>query len=347
MKNNYKVILGCFFLLFFLVGNTKIGVAESFPFRNLNIGSPLPQSNLTHYKGQEKLSFSSLKGKHFIVLFWGADSGAKEKRSISSLKQLGKLIPFLDKQKISFITVNILGDSVVAIDQTLKKAKVNVPVYFDSGNNLYKDFGIFVMPCFLLADKDGKIAAGLGFSRDIIERLEGEVKILLGEKTRSQVEDELRPDVVHKSKEEKGANRHLNMGRTMIKRGQVESAIREFEKALQMNPQMAQAHIELGCLYLDSGKIQEAAASLTKGLDLDPDNLQGQICDARLMAKEGDIEGAVQELKGLLFRNARNAQLHYALGTLHEQQKQVEKAAVEYKKAYELLLRQTKMEKTE
>ena len=347
MKNNYKFFLGCFFLLFFLVGNTKIGIAESFPFRNLNIGSPLPQSSLTHYKSHKKLGFTSFKGKNFIVLFWGADSGAKEKRSVSSLKQLGKLKPFLDQQKIPFITVNILGDSTIKIDQVLKKAKVDVPVYFDSGNNLYKDFGMFVMPCFLLADNGGKIAAGLGFSRDIIERLEGEVNILLGAKTRAQVEGELRPELVQKSKEEKGANRHLNMGRTMIKRGQTESAIREFEKALQMNPKMAEAHIELGCLYLETGKIQESAASLTKGLDLDPDNLQGMICDGLLMAKEGDLEGGVQELQGLLFRNARNAHLHYALGKLYEQQKQIEKAAVEYKKAYELLQRQTVMEKAE
>jgi tetratricopeptide (TPR) repeat protein len=347
LKNNYKVIVVCFFLLFFLIGNTEIGIAESFPFRSLNIGSPLPQSNLTHYKGQDKLAFSSFKGKHFVVLFWGADSGTKEKRSVDSLKQLGELLPFLEERKIPFITINILGDSAETIDQVLKKSKVTVPVYFDSGNNLYKDFGMFVMPCFLLADKDGKIAAALGFSRDIRERLEGEVDILLGAKNRSQVEGELHPEEEHKSEEEKGAHRHLNMGRTMIKRGQVESAIREFENALKLDAGLAEAHIELGCLYLESGKTQEAAAALTKGLDLAPDSLQGQICDGVLMAKEGDLPGAVQSLQGLLFRNARNAELHYALGTLYEQQKQVEKAAAEYRKAYELLMHETTMEKTE
>jgi len=102
------------------------------------------------------------------------------------------------------------------------------------------------------------VAAGMGYSRDLPKRLKGEMEIMLGEKTRAQIEEELHPKMVEKSAEEKGARSHFNLGKTMIERGQPESAMREFNKAVELEPLMGKALIHLGCLQLDGGKLAEA-----------------------------------------------------------------------------------------
>ena len=222
--------------------------AESFPFRNVGVGASLPAVNLEGYRKHEKLSSADLKGKEFVLFFWGADTGVKKKRAIKALSQTRKLVEQLAAKEIPFIVINIMHDSPDLIDEVMRHAKLDVQVYYDAGRNLYGDLGLFVMPCALLAGKDGKLAAGIGYGHDFAEQLMGEVAILRGEKTKEQLENELRPEMVAKSEEEKDARRHFNMGKTMIKRGMLESAMREFEKALQYEPDMAEARIELACL---------------------------------------------------------------------------------------------------
>ena len=77
---------------------------------------------------------------------------------------------------------------------------------------------------------------------------------------------------------------------------------------------------------------------------LNPEYLPATICDARVRAEEGQVDEAVGDLQALLFRNARNADLHYALGTLLEKQQKFTEAAKEYRKAYELVSREVELE---
>jgi Flp pilus assembly protein TadD len=134
------------------------------------------------------------------------------------------------------------------------------------------------------------------------------------------------------------------MALVMVKRGQTDSAISELGKALALEPNMAEAQGQLGCLYLDKGQLAEAKAALDKAYELNPDYLPATICDARVRAEEGAVDEAVADLQALLFRNARNADLHYALGTLLEKQQKFTEAAGEYRKAYELVSREVGME---
>ena len=57
---------------------------------------------------------------------------------------------------------------------------------------------------------------------------------------------------------EKQTTRHLNTAEVMIKRGQIDSAISELKKALELDPKLGEAHGQLGCLYLEKGQLEEA-----------------------------------------------------------------------------------------
>lgn len=316
-----------------------VSVAGSFPFREVELGDTVPDATLSDYKSQASVSFAGLRGHPFVALFWGADIEAKKRRSIEALQAFQLLRPFLRKREIPVLTINAQGDSSAVIDEVIGEAGGEFPVYIDSAQTLYGKLGIYVMPAFLLVGADGKVAAGMGYSHDLGEELRGEVEILLGEKSREQVELELHPVMVEKSAEEKEANRLRNMGFVMARRGMPESAIPEFEAVIKLFPDDAPSLIELGCLYVETGEVAKAEEFLDKGLELAPDSLHGQICEATLLDGLGKTQEAVEELQGLLLRNSRNSHLHYILGTLLEKMGQLEKAVVEYRKGYELLER--------
>jgi tetratricopeptide (TPR) repeat protein len=317
------------------------GVAESFPYRNFALGDVVPDGVIVNSEDQSTFSLHDLKGQPAILLFWGGDLEAKKKRAVTALTELQNLKGFFAEKNVTVTVINDQGDSNDVITEVREASGLTYPIYVDPDQKLYGTLGLYIMPAVLLIDKDGRAVAGMGYSKDMTAILKGEVEILMGEKTRAELEAQLHPVMVEKSKDEVLANRHLNMGYVLSRKGQIEEAQREFKNALVTEPKLAAAHIELGCNYFTLGDVEEAAKALDIGLDLDPDSLRGEICYAQVLAAEGEIDGALEDLQTMLFHNGRNAELHYVLGTLYSQKGVYDKAAKEYRKAYELLLRKT------
>ncbi|GAB4339714.1 MAG: hypothetical protein Kow0089_12840 [Desulfobulbaceae bacterium] len=318
--------------------------ASSFPFRVVAPGDAVPPLTFTSLADGSSLSLESLKGGPVALLFWGADIETKKDRSIKAIEATEAILPFLEERKVKVVLVNAQGDSKEVMGSVTGGLSGKLPLYGDATQKAYGELGIFIVPSVLLVDKDGKVASGLGYSHDFSERLKGEVQVMLGEKTRAEMEKELRPEMVERSAEEKQTTRHLNMAAVMIKRGQTDSAISELQKALALDPQLGDAHGLLGCLYLDKGQLEEAKKELDASYEINPDFLPANICDARVRAEEGEIDDAVEDLKALMFRNARNPELHFTLGTLFERQEKYGEAAAEYRKAYELVSRHVEYE---
>lgn len=315
------------------------GIAESFPFRTLSAGEKVPDATLVNAADNSTLSIHQLKGAPALLVFWGGDQDSKKKRAISALSELQQLLPFFTERKIALKIINAQGDSDATITEVAQASGLSVPIYLDQEQQAYTALGIYIMPSVLLLDQNGIAIAGVGYSKNMTAHIKGEIEILLGEKTREQVEAELNPVMVEKSHEVKEGNRSLNMGLVLSHKGQLEEAEREFKAALENNPKLAKAHIELGCLYFQLGKIEDAQKSLDAGLNINPDSLRGEICFAQVTAAQGDVDTALDDLKAMIFRNARNAELHYVLGTLYDKKNDHPMAAKEYSKAYELLLR--------
>ncbi len=309
--------------------------AAAFPFRTVSIGDQLPPFTLKSTNGED-FSTTNLKNSPAVLIFWGADLPTKKKRASVALKSLESLKPFLQQKQVKILSINVQGDPETVLQEVRLDSGSTIPFYIDSNKEAYKALGIFVMPSILVIDKDGRIVAGMGYSRNMASMLKGEIMILLGEKTRGQVEKELHPKIIHKTAGEKAARRHLNMGLVMLHRGMREAAMSELKKSLELAPELADAHIELGCLYELAGNTKMAEIELNKGIDLDPTSVRAQICTARLKARKGEIDEAISDLNGLMLRNSRNPELHYLLGILYDKKGACKKAVSELKKAYEL-----------
>ncbi|HET98727.1 MAG TPA: tetratricopeptide repeat protein [Desulfurivibrio alkaliphilus] len=332
----YSIIFS-FLLIFSLLVDS--GAAESFPFRAIDQGDILPAAALQAVDSPEKIALDKLGDRPVVLAFWGADLPTKKQRSISALEQLQELTSFFADKKVRLLVINGQGDSTEVIREVTRTAGFTSPGYFDPSQDVYGALGVFVLPAVLLVDGQGRVVNGFGYGRSMVDSIKGEIEILIGEKTREQVEAELNPVMEARDPEELAARRHLGLGKALLGKGQVEPAAREFQTAIARNPKLAEAHIELGCVFLELKRLPEAESALNKGLALEPDSLRGEVCAALVKGEQGEVDEAIDDLRGMLFRNGRDHRLRSALGILLSKNGQHQKAAEEFRRAYELLER--------
>ncbi len=340
MSSNLKFVLRVVVVLSVLFINTGTLMAVAFPFREFDEGDPVPDVTLKGFKDSaSSVTFSGLKGKPFIAVFWGADIPEKQERSTQLLAEIESLSSFLKEKQVHLLSVNVQDDEAAVIEQVVNQSKSNIEVFLDQDRKAYAALGIFVMPTILLVDKDGNVAAGMGYSRDMIDRLKGSVEVMLGEKTHEQFLADLRPEMKEATAEEKLSKRHLGFGLTMLKRGQLETAIRELTKAVEIDPDLAQAHIQLACIYLEKDQLDEAQKSITKALEVEPDSMKAQVCQCELKRKKGLLDEAVKDLNAILQAHPDNYNALYVLAKTFEDQKKPKEAVEKYKKAYHEILK--------
>jgi tetratricopeptide (TPR) repeat protein len=340
MTDNIRSFVSVIIVSAVLFLNISTLMAVAYPFRGFEEGGPVPDVTLRGATNADKtVSFAGLKGKPFLAVFWGADLPEKIEHSAEVLAEVESLSSFLRQRNVLLFSVNALGDEAANIAEVIKQSKSTLEVYADSEQKAYATLGIFVLPSVLLVDKEGKVAAGLGYSHDLADRLKGAVEIMLGEKTAAQVEAELRPAMKEITDQRKGGRRHYDFGLVMRRRGQVDTAIREFSKAVEIDPALIDAHLQLGFLFLDRNQLAEAEKAINQALTGDPKSVRGKICRGELRRRKGELAEAAQELQSVLSADPENYEAFYYLGRVHEDQKQVKEAMTAYKNAYTSILR--------
>jgi len=333
-------------LFFFLF--SRSGSAESFPFRSVKIGSRVENLSFTPLDpGAPTVTLDKLAGHKLALVFIGADLAAKKKRSIKVLRALAEMQPTLNKDALTFLIVDVQNDPESLLEELLGQAGLDATIYRDQGRRAYAALGLYVLPSVLLVNENGVITGGLGYSRDFVQRLAGEVDILMKRRSREQVMADLNREMKSVPREQKLAARHLRMGMTMRSKGMYESALREVEKALELESTLTEALAEKGCLLVEMDRVEAAVQALEAALDKDPSLVGAEICLARADARQGHVDDALADLQELLFRHSRNAELHFTIATLQEQKGDLKGAVTSYRKAYELLHEKVMLSGTE
>lgn len=339
LKNNSPSRFLVVFAVIFYCSTTA--VAHSFPFRELVIGGPVPDVSLVsdYTPHQPDLSFSALKGKPFVAIFWGTsvDTNTMKEHSIATLKEIETLSTFFQNRGVYSFSVDIQGNTPDIIAEVRQQSGNSFPVFHDKAQRAYGALGVYVLPAILLVDKDGNVVSGMGYSREMVQRLRGAVEVMLGEKTVEQIEAELHPRMQEKTAEELAGNRRFNYALVLVKRGQTDTAIDELQQALAYNPKLYQARIELGCLYLAKDQLQEAEEELVEGLSGKPDTVKAKTCLAQVKFQKGLAKEAISDMETLLGDHPDSYELHYALAKFYESQQQMGEAENQYKQAYLLL----------
>ncbi len=310
-------------------------VAFSFPFRGIERGKEIPSVKLKKTDGTSfSISPASVKGKGLILLFWGVDSVAMKKRAIEVMKILNRVMQ--DNKEIQIVAINAQGNKPEAIREVSSQVKPHYPVLLDERRKACGAFGVFVTPSILMVNGQGRVTTGFGYSNTILDKIETEVLILLGEISQQEAKKRLELEFAEKPKEERKALMHLELGRRMETKGMPRKAKEEYLHALQLFD-LREAHVLLGMLLVEENDIEGAQRHIKEGLTLDANALDGKIAYAKLRVAKGDLEGVVEELQALSLESPKNYVLRYALGEAYEAKGELKNAAVEYKKAFELL----------
>ena len=108
--------------------------------------------------------------------------------------------------------------------------------------------------------------------------------------------------------------RLTDSGWELAKKGQIEAAIAEWMKALELDPRDANLHNYIGAALMQEGKFDEAILHLQKALVANPDADESHGNMGLALMQEGKLEEASAHLQKALDINPANARAHFNLG---------------------------------
>ncbi len=305
----------------------------AFPLRTLEPGDPVRNFTLPALGGGET-DVLGAEGQITVILFWGTDSEGKRERAVEILHTLQRIGKSYREQGVVVQSVNIDKDNRDALNQLIKKEGVTVSVLLDENEELYGTYGLFIFPTVAIVDREGRLKTAVGYTYNISEIIEGEIQIMLGLKTAEELEKEIHPeDMVEAPDNVKKAARRLNLGRKFMETRLLDMAGREFEKAVELDPENAEAHAELGAFYVQKREFDRALHELTAAIELDPDSVNARLALGSLYRRKGESENAISTLKGVLELDPAHAEALNELGAVYEDMGRVEEALQQYRNA--------------
>jgi tetratricopeptide (TPR) repeat protein len=129
---------------------------------------------------------------------------------------------------------------------------------------------------------------------------------------------------------------HNNLGNALLRKGQVDEALKQFQKALEINPNYAQAHSNLGVALLQKGRLDDAVAQYQTALGMYPNYAQAHSNLGLALSQKGQLEDAVVHCQKALEINPYYLEAHINLGNALLRKGQLGDAVAHYQKALEI-----------
>jgi tetratricopeptide (TPR) repeat protein len=126
---------------------------------------------------------------------------------------------------------------------------------------------------------------------------------------------------------------HYMMGNSMLRRGEVAEATREFRRCIELSPSFANAYTNLGMALEQSGDAEGARAQYLKALSLAPQDYVAQANLGRLAYLRGDNRAAIAAFRKAIALNGEYADAYSGLGVVYHHQGYREQAVVQLQKA--------------
>ncbi|MEW6617747.1 MAG: DUF2723 domain-containing protein [bacterium] len=116
------------------------------------------------------------------------------------------------------------------------------------------------------------------------------------------------------------ANSYNNLGLLYLQKGEFLLAIREFKKAIKVNPNDALIHTNLAKAYLQINNIERGVIEFQKASKLNPNNITLHNYLGSLYAQKGRYKEAIRELKQVIKMDINNIKAHQNLACVYYSQ---------------------------
>jgi len=129
---------------------------------------------------------------------------------------------------------------------------------------------------------------------------------------------------------------HNNLGNVLHQKGDVDEAIVQYQKALEINPANAEVHNNLGNILLEKGQVDEAIAHCQRALEINPDNSPAHNNLGNALLQKGNVDEAIAHYQRALEISPDIAMVHNNLGGALFQKGNVDEAIAYYQKALQI-----------
>jgi Tfp pilus assembly protein PilF/glutathione synthase/RimK-type ligase-like ATP-grasp enzyme len=111
---------------------------------------------------------------------------------------------------------------------------------------------------------------------------------------------------------------HNNLGNVLCELGQAEEAVSSYQRALVINPDYADAHSNLGNVLRDLGQIDIALSHYRRALEIKPDSAQVHFNLGYILLDQGDLAAAEQYFNLALEEEPDLTQAHQGLACIFQ-----------------------------
>jgi len=132
------------------------------------------------------------------------------------------------------------------------------------------------------------------------------------------------------------AEAYFNRGATYSDLGDYQSAIQDFDKVIQINPQDAEAYYNRGTTYANLGDYQRAIQDVDKAIQINPQFAEAYLTRGVSYAYLGDYQHAIQDFDKVIQINPQFAEAYYNRGIVYQRLGKTAEAEADFKKYEEL-----------
>jgi Tfp pilus assembly protein PilF len=132
------------------------------------------------------------------------------------------------------------------------------------------------------------------------------------------------------------ARTRFGLAGALIKKGQVDEAVKLYREELAINPDDYKVLNNLAAALILAGNIEEATEHLIKAVQLRPDDFKTRNNLGLLLRRQGRFEEAIEQLRHAVRIRPHDANAHYSLGVLLSARGHIDEAIEEYRMALEI-----------
>jgi len=319
-KNVVTTLLLCLVLSVTVAAPAGAAKKETATLHNIKYGDKIPAFKAKNIATGKVETVSPGKGRPIVIMFFSIKPAFRKKRSLALLAALSDLSESY-KNKVKFIGVYSAAKDRQVVARYMESSANKVAVYADPGKKIYDTFGVFMMPLVVIGNQDGRLQEVIPYTFNIRQLIDGNLKVLLGEWTKKQFHESLRPKkTAAKSEEEKEYIRRINYGRIMESKKMHAQAVREFSTAVKLMPDAIEGWLELGYALLAQKDLAKAADAFGKALSIDQESDDAIAGLGLVYYEQGDMDKAKRQLENAFISPKPRLEVIIALANIYEQE---------------------------
>jgi tetratricopeptide (TPR) repeat protein len=132
------------------------------------------------------------------------------------------------------------------------------------------------------------------------------------------------------------AKQYLGTGRTYLDKNDFDSAIKEFTKAIEINPLYDKAYGLRGFAYLGKKDFDSTIRDFTKVIEINPQDYRGYAARGLAYSEKKDFESAVKNFTKSVELNPKDAFLYYNRGIAYKNKEVLDLTIKDHTKAIEI-----------